>query len=93
MKVLMCVFLLLFYRCKTAYTGHVRVDYSVDHGATWVPLQQYQVWQYVQDNFFPIKLEIPEEDYSTHVRFRFTQDIFEAARDNWAIDNVKVSDD
>jgi hypothetical protein len=76
--------------CKTVYTGHVRVDYSLDEGAEWTNLAFYEAWKYQDDKFFHIQLEIPESAISTKIRFRFTQNVFEAARDHWALDNVKV---
>jgi hypothetical protein len=77
--------------CKTVYTGHIRVDYSLDHGANWVNLEFYEAWRYSQAAFFHIELEIPDVAKSKNIRFRFTQNVFEAARDHWALDNVKVS--
>mgnify|MGYP003385911959 CR=1 FL=1 len=77
--------------CKTAYTGHVRVDYSLNQGGDWTNLGFYEVWKYTSGDFFHIELEIPDEARSTQIRFRFTQNVFESARDNWALDNVKVS--
>ena len=50
------------------------------------------LFRYTTDHFFHIELEIPEEAKSRQIRFRFTQNVFEAARDNWALDNVRVSE-
>ena len=67
------------------------MDYSLDHGQEWANLEFFEAWRYTTDSFFHIELEIPEEAKSNQIRFRFTQNVFESARDNWALDNVKVS--
>jgi len=76
--------------CKTVYTGHVRVDFSLDHGNEWENLAFYEAWRYTSASYFHIELEIPEYARSTEIRFRFAQNVFEAARDHWALDNVKI---
>lgn len=53
-------------------------------------MQIYQAWKYRQSKFFPVKLYIPNEAKTTHTRFRFNQPTFEASRDAWALDNVRV---
>lgn len=42
------------------------------------------------DRFIKIALDLPHLAISNATRFRFMQPIFEAARDNWALDNVRV---
>ena len=53
-------------------------------------LYYYFAWEYRQEAFFPIKLEIPTKGRTKATRFRFIQKTFEADRDQWALDNVKV---
>jgi hypothetical protein len=79
-----------FISCKTAYAGHISVEYSVDKGKNWEELAYYYAWKYRQDSFFPIKLDIPAKGKTNATRFRFIQKTFEADKDNWALDNVKV---
>lgn len=43
-----------------------------------------------QEKFFPIRLEVPSQGHTTATRFRFIQNVFEAERDAWALDNVRV---
>jgi hypothetical protein len=81
---------LIYRSCKTAYAGHIAVEYSIDHGVTWTQLAYYYAWKYRQDNFFPIKLPIPQNGKTKATRFRFIQKTFEADKDNWALDNVRV---
>lgn len=78
------------YSCKTAYTGAVEAQYSIDGGNTWFRLHRYEAWKYRQSNFFHIKLEVPNEGKTNATRFRFIQAVFDAAGDSWALDNVKV---
>lgn len=76
--------------CKTTYGSYIAVEYSIDGGQTFVNMYNFDGWKYRQDNFFPIKFEVPEEAKKAHVRFKFKQYAFEGARDNWALDNVKI---
>jgi hypothetical protein len=76
--------------CKTAYAGHISVEYSIDKGNTWILLEYYYAWKYRQDTFFPIKLPIPLKGRTNSTRFRFIQKTFQADKDQWALDNVKV---
>lgn len=80
----------VIHSCKTAYTGHVSVEYSINQGDSWTLLKMYPAWQYRQEKFFHIRLDVPSDGHTTHTRFRFIQKVFEAERDAWALDNVRV---
>lgn len=76
--------------CRSAYQGTVLVSYSLDDGE-WFPLARYSPMdQPPQSVFFPIKIVLPSEAISKSTSFRFSQPTFEAGRDNWALDNVRV---
>lgn len=78
--------------CKSSYSGGIYVEYSLDSGSTWVVLQVFDAFVYRQEKFFPIKFSFPigHKAASSRVRFRFYQRDFTAARDQWALDNVRV---
>lgn len=76
--------------CRTGYQGKVYVDYSVDHGGNWTNLVMYDPNFRRQDKFFLSSIDLPEQAVSSATRFRFEQRAFESARDNWALDNVRV---
>ncbi len=79
-------------KCKSAYSGVIHVDYSIDHGKSWITVGIYNAWEYRQATFFPIKFVFPRNSKGAtkHTRFRFHQLAFEGARDAWALDNVRV---
>lgn len=76
--------------CKTGYIGTVLVDYSINGGRNWTELAAYEPALYRADAFFPVTLPLPTEALTAATRFRFRQPVFEAARDNWALDNVRI---
>jgi hypothetical protein len=75
--------------CRTGFQGKVYVDYSTD-GEKWHNMKVYDPKYYRQEKFFLNSLDIPKRGITTHTRFRFQQRFFESARDNWALDNVRV---
>lgn len=76
--------------CRTGYTGVVFVEYSVNAGANWTTIEEYDPRQYRSSNFFKEQLEIPSGGITKSTRFRFSQPTFESPRDHWALDNVRV---
>lgn len=77
-------------RCKASFQGDIVLEYSVNSGSTWVLMDTWQSSNYRQSDFFHIKVEVPRPALTDHTRFRFSQPTFEAVRDSWALDNVKV---
>ena len=76
--------------CKTGYIGTVNVEYSTNEGRNWTLIYAYDPSIYRQTQWFKVQLEIPEEASTSKTRFRFDQPVFEMARDNWALDNVRI---
>ncbi len=79
--------------CKSSYQGVIRVEYSTNGGNDWVIMDSFDAWKYRQEKFFPVKFPIPagSDAATSHTRFRFRQDgSFQASRDHWALDNVRV---
>eukprot|EP01031_Cornospumella_fuschlensis_P038194 gene38194-46410_t len=76
--------------CKTGYIGTIVVDFSVDAGKNWTNLARYDPALFRRDHFSLFSLQLPAEAATPHTRFRFHQPVFEALRDNWALDNVRV---
>eukprot|EP00600_Ochromonadales_sp_CCMP1393_P011024 CAMPEP_0175003536 /NCGR_PEP_ID=MMETSP0005-20121125/4276_1 /TAXON_ID=420556 /ORGANISM="Ochromonas sp., Strain CCMP1393" /LENGTH=732 /DNA_ID=CAMNT_0016258609 /DNA_START=845 /DNA_END=3043 /DNA_ORIENTATION=+ len=76
--------------CRTGFQGKVFVDYSTNQGVKWTEMAVYDPRFYRQTAFFPGSLEVPAGGISNSTRFRFEQRNFESARDNWALDNVRV---
>lgn len=76
--------------CKTNYAGSIFIEYSVDSGKVWNLLAKYESWVWRQENFFRIQLPVPQHGQTNRTRFRFNQPEFQAARDAWAVDNVRV---
>lgn len=76
--------------CKSSYGSYINVEYSTNQGYNWTVLGQFNAWVYRQNTFFPVKFELPSDAISSNTRFRFIQRSFEAARDAWALDNVRV---
>ena len=79
-------------KCKSSYAGSIDVEYSIDGGSTWYDMDHFDAWEYRQATFFPVKFVIPPGDRAatSSTRFRFIQRSFTAARDHWALDNVRV---
>lgn len=78
--------------CKSSYSGGVDIEYSIDQGATWTILQHFDAFVWRQATFFPVRFTMPAGSVgaTAATRFRFTQRAFTAARDQWALDNVRV---
>lgn len=76
--------------CKTAYSGGIDIEYSLDEGVSWNDWHHFDAWEKRDVKFFHVELEFPPEVAQSSVRFRFIQVFFDAARDAWALDNVKV---
>ena len=78
--------------CKSSYGGGVDVEYSTNEGKTWTSLDHFDAFVYRQETFFPVKFLVDAQGpaATSHTRFRFIQRAFTAARDQWALDNVRV---
>ncbi len=76
--------------CKTGFIGIVYVQYSADRGGNWTTMKSFVPVDWRANEFFSISLDIPPKARTNATRFRFTQPVFEAAIDNWALDNVRV---
>jgi hypothetical protein len=76
--------------CKTGYIGTVLVQYSVSTGQNWTTLKAFDPALYRTTAFFDVSIPLPTSALSNATMIRFYQPIFEANRDNWAIDNVRV---
>jgi len=76
--------------CKTGYIGTVNLDFSANGGRNWTRLNSYEPAVYRSEKFFKVQEELPPAACTNATRFRFIQPIYESARDNWALDNVKV---
>jgi hypothetical protein len=78
--------------CKSSYAGSIDVEYSLDGGSSWFEMDHFDAWEYRQETFFFQKFPIaPDSQAATaSTRFRFIQRSFTAARDAWALDNVRV---
>lgn len=77
-------------QCRTAFTGVVSLQSSIDEGATWTTLKEFDPVKYRQKNFFRISADIPASSTVVLMRFRFIQLHFDSGGDNWALDNVRV---
>jgi hypothetical protein len=67
--------------------------YSVDAWDSWEILHDYPAYFYRSASFFPVKFDFPVGEHpaaAPQVRFRFEQRSFTPARDQWALDNVRV---
>lgn len=78
-----------FSTCKTAYGGDVTLEYSVSSGE-WIVMATMEVWKYRGHIFQFISHDIPIGARSNSTSFRFRQESFNALRDHWAIDDVRI---
>ena len=76
--------------CRTGFQGKVYVEYSNNTGLNWTTLAEYDPKFYRQSKFFSNSIELPIDAITISTRFRFQQRFFEEARDNWALDNVRI---
>ena len=78
--------------CKSSYSGGVDVEFSIDQGLTWTMMQHFDAYVWRQETFFPVRFEVPpgSRGATASTRFQFVQRAFDAARDQWALDNVRV---
>jgi hypothetical protein len=78
--------------CKSSYAGSIDVEYSIDGGTDWYEMDHFDAWEFRQATFFPQQFPIAEGSRAATnaTRFRFIQRSFTAARDAWALDNVRV---
>lgn len=76
--------------CATSYQGIVFVQYSIDEGASWHTLAQYDAPTYRSRSFKTYNLKLPTAASTNATRFRWTQQNFEDRRDHWALDNIRI---
>jgi hypothetical protein len=50
----------------------------------------YKVWKYRGHKFQFVSVDIPKEAWSNSTGFKFRQKSFDAARDHWALDDVRI---
>ncbi len=77
-------------KCKSAFSGDVRLLYSLDNGTSWSIIAKYEVWKYRSFNFSLVNETIPIQAHSNHTRFRWEQPSFDSIRDYWALDDVRI---
>ena len=77
-------------QCKTAFGGHVYVEYSTDFGETWVKFGSYLVHDYRSNKFRAVEEELPPGGFGNHTMVRWNQPYFEDKRDYWALDDIIV---
>lgn len=77
--------------CDNADFGeNVKLQYSIDGGATWVDIATYFENGYA--NFTYVTAQIPAGAMTASTMFRWTQPVFSAAdQDVWSLDNVSLS--
>jgi len=76
--------------CKTGFIGTINVEFSTNKGLNWTLLHAFPPADYRESSFFPVSLELPIDSHTAQTRFRFHQPVFDASRDNWALDDVKI---
>lgn len=76
--------------CRTAYSGELYAEYSINGGITWTQMAKYSSWVYRTSKWEFIKVEFPPEAWTSKTRFRYEQRNFESSGDHIALDNIKV---
>lgn len=78
------------YSCKTLFGGQISLLYSIDNGVSWSALRNFPNWKYRSTFFHDVSIEIPENVWSSSVRFKWEQLAFDPQRDYWAIDDLRI---
>ena len=76
-------------KCKSAYDGDVALEFCFNNDEC-TEIMLLKTWKYRGESFHFLSIEIPEKAYTNHTRFRFRQLSFDASRDHWAIDDVRI---
>ena len=77
-------------QCKTAFGGHMYLQYSIDLGDTWVKFGSYIVHNYRHQHFTAVEEELPRGGYSNQTMIMWDQPYFEDKRDYWALDDIVI---
>lgn len=76
-------------KCKPAYDGDVTLEFCINDDEC-TEFMLFKTWKYRGDTFHFLSIEIPNEAKTNSTRFRFRQKSFDASRDHWAIDDVRI---
>ena len=75
--------------CKTAYSD-VIIEYRASVDTDWTTFGVYQAYHYRGTQFQFVSVDIPREGQSNTTQIRFRQPSFDALRDHWALDDLRV---
>jgi len=75
--------------CKTAYSD-VIIEYRASVDTDWTTFGVYQAYHYRGSSFKFISVDIPIETHGNTTQIRFRQPSFDALRDHWALDDVRI---
>jgi len=75
--------------CKTAYSD-VIIEYRPSKSDEWIQFSIYQAYHFRGTQFQFVSVDIPQEGQSNTTQIRFRQPSFDALRDHWALDDVRV---
>ncbi|KAL3779478.1 hypothetical protein ACHAW5_010579 [Stephanodiscus triporus] len=75
--------------CKTA-ESEVTLEYRTASAGEWLAFGTFPAWKYRGQDYQFISHEIPEAAMTNTTQFRFRQPSFDALRDHWAIDDVRI---
>ena len=75
--------------CKTA-ESEVTLEYSTASNGEWVAFGAFPAWKYRGRDYQFISQDIPEKATTNRTQLRFRQPSFNALRDHWAIDDVRI---
>ena len=77
-------------KCKFSSGADVELQASVDGGANFERIEQFNSIFYRTIGFNEISVEVPEWAWSNTTIFRWAQPIFLYDSDHWAIDDVRI---
>lgn len=75
--------------CKIA-ESQVVLEYRTAALNKWITFGSFPAWKYRGLDFTFIAQDIPAEAMSNMTQFRFIQPSFDALRDHWAIDDIRI---
>ena len=75
--------------CKEA-ESEVTLEYSTASAGEWVAFGTFPAWKYRGWDYQFISQDIPEKAKTNRTQLRFRQPSFDAIRDHWAIDDVRI---
>lgn len=76
-------------KCKAAYDGDVTLEYCLGSDEC-VEFAVFEAWKYRGHLFHFLSVEIPQVALGNSTSFRFRQKVFDASRDHWALDDVRI---